>query len=119
MSDKNIFIAAIEQEINALDIAGYVKQEVRDLFEKLHYYKIKNIYENRDALKEYLFFLDNHSTKQIFALAHNDMNQEVPVADNVDWYVSQKGLELIGHEHIHRKIWENNFNLSYIMQAVK
>jgi hypothetical protein len=72
MIDKHIFMDRILSEVNKLDIAGYLKEEVQALFKHLHYYKLKNIDANIEALKEYLDFLDHHSTQQIHALEYDE-----------------------------------------------
>lgn len=119
MADTNTFMEKIISEVSQLDVAWYLKEEIEALFKHLHYYKLKNIYDNIDALKEYLHFLDHHSTQQIHALEY-DANKEAQDSEhNVLYYISQKGLELVGEHKLHQKIWENDFNLTYIMQGVK
>ena len=89
------------------------------LFKHLHYYKLRNIYQNIDALKEYLCFLDHHSTQQIHALEYKE-NADLPEADHdLFYYVSKRGLEIVGESKIRQKIWEDHYSISYIMQAVK
>jgi hypothetical protein len=49
-----------------------------------------------------------------------DKNPEMEIGDHdVFYYVSTKGLAKIWEHKIHQKIWENDFNLSYIMQGIK
>jgi hypothetical protein len=103
-----------------LDIAGYLKQEVINFLKHLHYYKIKNILTNVDALKEYLICLDHQNTDQIHKLEHihnEEINEEEE--HDIHYYVSKKGLEKVGEQKIKQKIWENDFNLNYVMQGVK
>lgn len=119
MANKQTFLEKIIEEIHSLDIAWYLKEEVSSLCKYLHYYKLKNIYTNIDALKEYLHFLDHHSTKQIHALEYNETDNDIEGEHDLFYYVSQKGLDLIGEQRIRQKIWEDQYNLSYIMQAVK
>lgn len=118
-SKKDIISNNIVDELETLDIAGYLKQEVKDFLKYLHYYKIKNILQNIDALKEYLICLDHQNTEQIHELEY-EHNPEMEIGNHdVLYYVSTKGLEKIGEHKIHQKIWENDFNLSYIMQGIK
>ncbi len=85
----------------------------------LHYYKIKNILQNIDALKEYLIILDQQNTDQIHELEY-EKNPDVTIGDHdIMYYISTKGLEKVGEHKIHQKIRENDFNLSYIMQGIK
>lgn len=107
---------------NALDIAWYLKQEVEGFLKYLHYYKLKNIEENIEALNEYLLFLDNQSSLQIKALdydLHFDAPHVCQSANHVHYYVSQKWLMIVGEEKIMKKIWENDYNLTTVMQGIK
>ncbi len=118
-SKKDIISKNIVNEIETLDIAGYLKQEVQDFLKHLHYYKIKNILQNIDALKEYLICLDHQNTDQINELEHifhEDFDQEHE--HNISFYISQKWLEIVDIQKIKQKIWENDFNLNYIMQGI-
>jgi len=118
-SKKDIISKNIINEIEVLDIAGYLKQEVKDFLKYLHYYKIKNILQNIDALKEYLICLDHQNTDQIHELEY-EKNLDIEIGNHdVFYYISTKGLEKVGEHKIHQKIWENDFNLSYIMQGIK
>jgi len=116
---KDIICNNIVDEIETLDIAGYLKQEVKDFLKYLHYYKIKNILQNIDALKEYLICLDHQNTNQIHELEY-EKNPDMEIGDHdILYYISTKGLKKVGDHKIHQKIWENDFNLSYIMQGIK
>lgn len=118
-SKKDIIGKYIVDELEKLDIAGYLKQEVQDFLKYLHYYKIKNILQNIDALKEYLICLDHQNTDQIHELEY-ERNTDIEIGDHdVLYYISLKGLEKVGDHKIHQKIRENDFNLSYIMQGIK
>lgn len=117
---KDIISRNISEEIHILDIAGYLKHEVEDFLKYLHYYKIKNILQNIDALKEYLICLDQQNTNQIHELEHihnEDMEREE--WHDLHYYISKKGLEKVGEHKMKQKIWENDFNLNYVMQGVK
>lgn len=117
---KDIISRNIAEEIDTLDIAGYLREEVKDFLKILHYYKIKNILQNIDALKEYLICLDHQNTDQIHELEHI-YNEDMERDENHDvhYYISEKGLEKIGEQKIKQKIRENDFNLNYVMQGVK
>lgn len=71
-SESTNVLDQILQEVHVLDIAGYLKEEVRALCKYLHTYKLQNIWENFHALKEYLYFLDEHSTKQLAILEYDE-----------------------------------------------
>jgi uncharacterized lipoprotein YehR (DUF1307 family) len=65
------------------------------LLKYVHYYKIKNIFQNIDALKEYLSFLDNHSTEQIHKLEYENVSQELEQHQDIAYYISKSGLEKV------------------------
>ena len=90
-SKKDIISNHIAEEIDTLDIAGYLGQEVKEFLKLLHYYKIKNILQNIDALKEYLICLDHQNTDQIHELEHI-RNDEMVREDghDVHYYISKK-----------------------------
>ncbi len=119
MTEKHTILDSIIQELEILDIAWYLKEEISSLFKHLHYYKLKNIYQNLDALKEYLHFLDHHSTQQIHSLEYIENDCLPDNEHDLLYYLSQKGLAVVGEQKIRQKIWEDHYNLSYIMQAVK
>lgn len=89
-SKKDIISNHITRELDTLDIAGYLKDEVKDFLKHLHYYKIKNILQNIDALKEYLICLDHKNTSQIHELEY-EKNPDIVIGDHdVLYYVSTK-----------------------------
>lgn len=93
---KEIISRNIAEEIDILDIAGYLKEEVKAFLEHLHYYKIKNILQNIDALKEYLICLDHQNTAQIQELDHiNNEDMERNEQHNIHYYISEKGLKKV------------------------
>jgi len=107
-------------QLQDVDVAWYLKDEVRELLKYLHYYKIKNVYQNIDALKEYLALLDNQSTNQIHKLEYDaSRKHELSTDHDVHYFISKKWLERVGEHKIHQKIWDNDYNLTYIMQGIK
>lgn len=117
---KDIINSHIIDEVETLDIAWYLKQEVKDFLKHLHYYKIKNILENIQALKEYLVCLDHQNTNQIHELEyiHNE-NIDREQEHDIHYYISKKGIKKVSEKKIKQKIRENDFNLNYIMQGIK
>ena len=116
---KNNLVSKIMEHIQNLDIAWYLKHEIEDLLKYVHYYKIKNVFQNIDALKEYLTFLDNHSTEQIHKLEYDNVTGEVEPHQDITYYISNTWLEKVGAHKMNQKIWENDYNLNYVMQGVK
>ena len=119
-SKKDIISTHIREEIKDLDIAGYLRDEVGDFLKHLHYYKIKNILQNIDALKEYLVCLDTQNTDQIHQLEHmQDQDIDEEQEHDLHYYVSKKGLKKVGEHKMRQKIRQNDFNLNYVMQGIK
>ncbi len=118
-SKKEIIGRHIAEEIDTLDIAGYLKEEIKDFLGNIHYYKIKNILKNIEAMKEYLICLDHQNTNQIHELEHIDKEDiDREHKHDIHYYVSKKWLEKVGKNKITQKIRENDFNLNYVMQGV-
>lgn len=116
---KGKLIDDIMSKIEGLDVAWYLKEEVRDILKYLHFYKIKNVSSNIDALKEYLTLLDNQSTKQIHKLEYDADRKNEAAEHDVYYFISKKWLEHVWEYKIHQKIWDNDYNLSYIIQGIK
>ncbi len=107
------------KNVNSLDIAGYLKIEIEDILKHLHYYKLKNILQNIEALKEYLLVLDRQNTAQIHELDFGRDPEREKKNHDLHYFVSKWGLTHIGEIKMHQKIWENEFNLQHIMQWVR
>jgi hypothetical protein len=63
--------------------------------------------------------LDKHSTEQIHKLEYENVHQELEQHQDIAYYISKAGLEKVGEHKINQKIWENDYNLNYVMQGVK
>jgi len=119
MTKKDILTQEIIWEISHLDIAWYLKEEIEKFLWYFHYYKLRNIVNNVDFLKDYLIFLDHKSTKQIHQLDHEYVDG-IDIGDHdIFYYVSQKGLDVVWEQKIKQKIWQNDFNLNSVMLGIK
>jgi len=116
---KNILIEKITKEIKPLDIAWYLRDEVSDFLKYLHFYKLKNILQNIDALKEYLILLDKQSTNQIYELEYERIDEFEKGEHDVLYYLSQNWLNMVWEHKIYQKLWENDYNLHNVMQGIK
>ena len=93
--------------------------EIEDILKYLHYYKLNNILQNIEALKEYLLVLDFQNTLQIKELEFGrDPDWEKKDLD-LHYYVSKTGLTHIGELKMHQKIRESEFHLQHLMQGIK
>ena len=107
------------EEIQTIDIAWYLVQEVKDFLKYLNYYKIKNVLKNIDTFRDYLHFIDHHNTTQIHQLEYDQSKDMIKSDHDLFYYVSQKWLDTIWENKLHQKLRENDYNISYIMQWVK
>ncbi|MBU1758577.1 hypothetical protein KKG31_05575 [Patescibacteria group bacterium] len=62
---------------------------MKDLLKCLHFYKIKNVYQNLDALQEYLELLDQQSTKQIHKLEYDEKREYEQADYDVHYFISK------------------------------
>lgn len=105
--------------IYQLDIAGYLKEELKKLLWYFHYYKMVNIHKNMDFLVEYLKFLDHKSTKNINQLDHQYQDFEMNGEHDVFYYISKRGLDIVWEKKIKQKIYQNDYSLNSNMQGIK
>ena len=102
-----------------LDIAGYLKEELKKLLWYFHYYKMVNIHKNMDFLVEYLKILDYKSTKNINQLDHQYQDFEMNGEHDVFYYISKRGLDIVWEKKIKQKIYQNDYSLNSNMQGIK
>jgi hypothetical protein len=119
MTKKDILTQQIVEEILHLDIAWYLKEDIEKFLWYFHYYKLKNIVNNIDFLKDYLIFLDHKNTKQIHQLDHEYLDGVDMWDRDLYYYVSKRGLDVVWELKIKQKIWQNDFNLSSVMLGIK
>ena len=119
MWKKEIIKSQILENINSLDIAWYLKEEIEKSLEYFHYYKLNNILKNIDFLDDYLSFLDQKNTKQIDDL-YCEVDEYIDIwAHDLKYYVSNKWLDIVWEQKLKHTIVENNYNFIGIMQWIK
>lgn len=119
MWKKEIIKSQILENINSLDIAWYLKEEIEKSLQYFHYYKLNNILKNIEVLDDYLSFLDQKNTKQIDDL-YCEVDEDIDIwAHDLKYYVSSKWLNTIWEQELKHKIVENNYNFMSIMQWIK
>lgn len=119
MTNKEILIEQILNEVQGLDIAWYLKQEIEKFLWSFHAYKLNNIVSNLDFLKDYLFFLDYKSTRQIHGLDCDCVDGVDVWEHDMYYYISKKWLTLVWENKIKQKIWQRDFNLLSVMLGIK
>lgn len=119
MWKKEIIKSQILENINSLDIAWYLKEEIEKSLEYFHYYKLNNILKNIEFLDDYLSFLDQKNTKQIDDL-YCEVDEDIDIwAHDLKYYVSDKWLDIVWEQNLKHKIVKNNYNFMSIMQWIK
>ena len=119
MWKKEIIKSQILENINSLDIAWYLKEEIEKSLQYFHYYKLNNILKNIEFLDDYLSFLDQKNTKQIVDL-YCESTEDIDIwAHDLKYYVSDKWLDIVWEQKLKHTIVENNYNFIGIMQWIK
>ena len=119
MWKKEIIKSKILENVNSLDIAWYLKEEIEKSLEYFHYYKLNNILKNIEFLDDYLSFLDQKNTKQINDL-YCEINEDIDIwAHDLKYYISNKWLEAVWAQQLKHKIVECNYSFMSIMQWIK
>jgi len=119
MWKKEIIKSQILENINSLDIAWYLKEEIEKSLEYFHYYKLNNILKNIEFLDDYLSFLDQKNTKQIADL-YCEFTEDIDIwAHDLKYYVSNKWLDIVWKQKLKHTIVENNYSFMSIMQWIK
>lgn len=119
MWKKEIIKSQILENINSLDIAWYLKEEIEKSLEYFHYYKLNNILKNIEVLDDYLSFLDQKNTKQIDNL-YCELIEDIDIwAHDLKYYVSNKWLDMVWEQKLKHTIVENNYSFMSIMQWIK
>lgn len=119
MWKKEIIKSQILENINSLDIAWYLKEEIEKSLQYFHYYKLNNILKNIEVLDDYLSFLDHKNTKQINDL-YCEVDEDIDIwAHDLKYYVSDKWLDVVWEQNLKHKIVKNNYNFMSIMQWIK
>jgi len=119
MWKKEIIKFQILENINSLDIAWYLKEEIEKSLEYFHYYKLNNILKNIEVLDDYLSFLDQKNTNQIDNLYCESIEDIDIWAHDLKYYVSNKWLDIVWEQKLKHTIVENNYSFMSIMQWIK
>lgn len=119
MWKKEIIKSQILENVNSLDIAWYLKEEIEKSLEYFHYYKLNNILKNIEFLDDYLSFLDQKNTNQIDSLYCESVEDIDIWAHDLKYYVSNKWLDIVWEQKLKHTIVENNYNFMSIMQWIK
>ena len=106
-------IAVCEQ----LEIARYLKNEVKNSLQYFHAYKLENIKKNLTSFTNYLLFLNEENCKQIQALEGTKQRKKVNHSLNYFYYHA----EMTKSEEckVANKIERNSYQAITLMQGIK
>jgi len=84
--------------LSSLDLPRYLSEEIINILEHLHFYKLENVLINIDSLVEYLQLLDLENTKQIKQICEKWSCSKSIDKDDLLYYLSERGLSSVGDD---------------------
>lgn len=120
MTKTQQLLQQISVQINALEIAGYIKEEVLASLKHLHWYKLKNIQKNLTLFCEYLEYLNSQNTDKIFQLGSSVSKSPSKEKRTLSYFlVPQKKMSKKSQQELLKKISNNGYELLTLIQGVK
>ncbi|MDR0651417.1 MAG: hypothetical protein LBG59_08745 [Candidatus Peribacteria bacterium] len=101
-----------------LEIARYLKNEVKNSLQYLHTYKLKNIKKNLDAFLQYLLFLNEKNCQQINAWEYFPQPQKA-MNNNLSYFYHHSDITPVEKKKITQKIENNSYQTITLMQGIK
>lgn len=120
MTKTKELLNQLSAEINSLDIAGYLKEEVIASLKYLHWYKLKNIEKNLTTFCEYLLFLNAQNTEKISQLGQKTAKASQKSKDyDLAYFLAPGKLNKREEKAYLEKIQENGYELLTLIQGMK
>lgn len=120
MTKTQQLLQQISEQINALEIAGYIKEEVLASLKYLHWYKLQNIQKNLTLFCEYLEYLNFQNTDKISQLGTNTSKTLSEEKRELSYFlVPEKKLSKKSEHSLLQKIAANGYELLTLIQGVK
>ena len=120
MTKTEELLEKISKQINSLNIAWYIKEEVIASLRYLHWYKLKNIEKNMDSFCEYLIFLNNQNTEKIDNLCTGKWDKKESSPKELNYFfVPEKKLSKEKEKLYNKKLSENGYELLTLIQWIK
>lgn len=120
MTKTQELLHILSQEINALNIAWYLKEEAIASLKYLHRYKLKNIEKNWKLFCEYLIFLDLQNTERIKHLGtKSNTNKKEKSEIDLGYFLSLKNISSFQKNSYLKKIQSNGYELFTLIQWIK
>lgn len=120
MTKTEELLEKISKQINSLNIAWYIKEEVIASLRYLHWYKLKNIEKNIDSFCEYLIFLNNQNTEKIDNLCTGKWDKKESSPKELNYFFApEKKLSKEKEKLYNKKLSENGYELLTLIQWIK
>ncbi len=120
MTKTQQLLAQISEQINAIEIAWYIKEEVLASLKYLHWYKLQNIQKNVTLFCEYLEYLNLQNTDKISQLGTNNSKTTSEEKRELSYFlVPEKKLSKKSEQSFLQKIAANGYELLTLIQGVK
>lgn len=120
MTKTQELLHTLSQEVNALTIAWYLKEEAIASLKYLHRYKLKNIEKNWKLFCEYLSFLDLQNTEKIKHLGvKSKTNKKEKSEIDLGYFLSLKDISSFQKNSYLKKIQANWYELLTLIQGIK
>ena len=120
MTKTEELLEEISKQINSLNIAWYIKEEVIASLRYLHWYKLKNIEKNMDSFCEYLIFLNNQNTEKIDNLCTGKWDKKESSPKELNYFFApEKKLSKEKEKLYNKKLSENGYELLTLIQWIK
>ena len=120
MTKTEELLEKISKQINSLNIAWYIKEEVIASLKYLHWYKLKNIEKNMDSFCEYLIFLNYQNTEKIDNLCTGKWDKKESSPKELNYFfVPEKKLSKEKEKLYNKKLSENGYELLTLIQWIK
>ena len=120
MTKTEELLCNISKQIDSLNIAWYIKEEVVASLKYLHWYKLKNIDKNMDSFCEYLIFLNDQNTEKINNLCTGKWNKKDSSKKELSYFFApEKKLNKEKEKLYIKKLSENWYELLTLIQWIK
>ena len=101
-----------------LEIARYLKNEVKNSLQYFHVYKLRNIEKNLKSFTKYLLFLNEENCRKITELNINLGNAK-KVNNNISYYYHHEHITPKEKKEAMKRIECNNYETITLMQGIK
>ncbi len=119
MNKTQLLYHHIAEKIQALAIAGYIKEEALEALKYLHYYKIRNVDKNLALFLEYLEFLNEQNTEKVLQLIDIKAKKESTSNLHLHYFLVDKNISKQQEPEYLAKIQKNGYELLSLTQGIK